>query len=144
MARATVGPVTEAMLTLLRAISLGGAVTMPVGDGADPNHEPPYLILMGGSSGVIEGSMVEGDLDADEELRYQVNGCGKTREQAQWASDKARGVLTKSALTTALSASSRVCQYCFLDFHREPRNDLGVTEPLWESVDQYLVKTTPA
>jgi hypothetical protein len=132
------------MLVVLRAISLGGALTMPVGDGTDPNHEPPYLVLRRTSTGLVEGPM--DDLDADEEVRWQVNGVGVTAEQAELAIDMARLALTEPALTAALTAGSsgRVCQYISLDFSQEPRNDLGVTEPLFEAVDQYMVKTTPA
>jgi len=146
MPRAEVSPVVDAVIAVCGAISLGGAVTMPVGDGGDPNHAPPYLIVMLTNNGLVEGSFTEDDLDADEELRIQVDGVGVTRAQAEMASDKARAVLTKSAITAALAAAhaNRVCQYCFLDFSRGARNDLGMTAPLWESADQYLIKTTPS
>jgi hypothetical protein len=146
MPRAEVQPVMDAIYGILAAIPLGGGVAMPVGDGTDPNHELPYLILMRVNTGLVEGSMEEDDLDADEELRVQINGCGATRAQAEFASDRARRVLKKSSITAALVAAGagRVCQYCTLDGGREPRNDLGMTTPLWEAVDQYLVKTTPA
>lgn len=141
MARAPRRPVLDAVVAVLEAISVGGANTMKVGDGTDPNHERPYLVVT-----TIPGGRYEGPLDdtnADADIRIQVTGIGDTREQADWACDKAKAALTKAALDTELAGDSRKVLTVDLVLEFGARDERGMTQPTFVGFDQYQIATTP-
>lgn len=99
----------------------------------------PYLVLHV-LTGDADGPM--NDPNADAEVAYQVTAVGSTREQAEWAADKAR---------TAMCAAhddvdGRAILLVTVDELNGPhRDDTGQPgEPsVWISLDRFAVRTTP-
>jgi len=137
--------VIQAIVNLLKEIDVGNGNTMQVGDGTDPNHEPPYLVVTQPSSLGVEGSMLEGDEDSDETVRVQITGVGDLRYQADWARDQARIALTRRNLKEHLDrlSAGRSVIKCELDFSTQDRWDRGIGQTVYSAVDQYLITTTP-
>jgi len=140
--RAPSRQVMDSIINLLQSGTLG-ANNISVGDGTDPNHNPPYLVVKRVSSFNFDGPM--DNPDADEEVRVSVIGVGDTREQADRARDEGRKVLTKQGLTDqfANDGLARKCMTLFLDLAYDQRFDRGRATARFSAVDQYLVKHTP-
>ncbi len=142
--RAPARVVMDAVIHLIEGIGMGSN-PMPVGDGSDPNHEPPYIVIKRATSFNLEGPF--DNPDADEEVRVMVIGVGTTREQADVARDKVRYHMTKSSLSEQMAkepGSERTCMSLFLDLSYDQRFDRGRGVARFSAVDQYLVRHTPA
>ncbi len=138
--RAPARKLMDAIITVIGTATVGPNA-VAVGDGGDPNHEPPYLVVKRATSFNFEGPF--DNPDADEEVRVMVIGVGDTREQADGARDIARAVMTKANLTKELAKSNRSCMSLFLDLSYDQRFDRGRATPRFSAVDQYLVTHTP-
>jgi hypothetical protein len=134
--------VIDAIISLLRTIELDGE-PLPVGDGEDPNHEYPFIVVRQISMLNVEGPPT--DTDADSQIRIQVSGAGGTREQADFARDLVRPLLTRNTLDEwfAVQDVPRAVITLTLDMSRTDRFDRGTAAPIFNAVDQYLIGTTP-
>jgi len=74
-----------------------------------------------------------------------VIGVGDTREQADFARDRAREVMNKTELTAqwASDGFARTCMKVELDISYDQRFDRGRAVSAFSAVDQYLVMHTP-
>ena len=140
--RAPARQVMDGIINLLKNTSVGQNA-IAVGDGTDPNHEPPYLVVKRVTTFNYEGPF--DNPDADEELRVMVIGVGDTREQADFARDRAREVMNKTELTAqwASDGFARTCMKVELDISYDQRFDRGRAVSAFSAVDQYLVMHTP-
>jgi hypothetical protein len=86
------------------------------------------------------------DTEADSADRIQFASIADTAEQADWLRDKVREVLTVPALDAefvTLSADRRTMKL-ILDIPRGvQRDDRGLPAPIFTSIDQYMIETTP-
>lgn len=113
------------------------AVGLTVGDGSGKGLTAPYAVVYADLGG-LDGPM--GDRYADLDQTVFVHGVGTGPEQAQWVADKARVAL----LTTAITVTGRSVM-CVEHVTSVPvQRDDDVTPPLYYSVDEYLLSTTPA
>ncbi len=140
--RAPSRQVMDGIINLLKDTSVGQNA-IAVGDGTDPNHEPPYLVVKRVTTFNYEGPF--DNPDADEELRVMVIGVGDTREQADFARDRAREKMTKTGLTEQWEKDglARVCMNILIDISYDQRFDRGRAVSAFSAVDQYLVSHTP-
>lgn len=125
-------PQTDAILTALAGTGL------PVGDGEAPAGSPPYLVLYVVTSG-FDGPAE--DPQADMYAEFQVTAVGDTREQAEWARDKARAAM--AAGVAAPAGRSMLEPVQLLDGGPGVQRDDAVQPPLFYAVDLYEASTTP-
>lgn len=137
-------PFIQAVIDVLENIDLGG-VSMLVGDGHAPDCDPPYLIVVDpNAQGEFTGPISQPEADAD--VRFQVVAVGEIPTQARKALDKARTELTRDNLQTALDALSAGRRVLRMWLEVSPggrREDQGIPEPVFSSVDVYSALTTP-
>lgn len=122
--------------------------SLPVGDAVAPDDIEdasgfiPHLVLYPIVGGHLDGTVANPDEDAA--LRFQVTAIGETREQAEWAADRARAALLSTALTVTDRRVTRVYNEFTGGTTRddETREDAGMS--LFYAVDRYVVLTTPA
>jgi len=138
--RATVSPIIQAVLNVLRA-----NLTKPVGDGEAPEGcSPPYVVVTGIVSGGLTGSIASPEVDAKD--RIQVASVGNSREQADWLRDQCRAILFYDTIDAdlAVQAVDRRCLRMWVDVSTGlARDDRGLPEPLFSALDQYIIETTP-
>jgi len=143
MARAKLLPVMQACEAVVGTILVGGSA-VPVSPANAPDCPKPYIVVTSVSSPRYTGPM--SDTEADSADRIQFSCVALSAVQADWLRDKVREVLTTAALDAAfvtLSANRRVLM-CILDIPRGvQRDDRGLPEPIFNSIDQYMIETTP-
>ena len=139
MPRALMSPVIDA------CIQIAKATDTPVGDGVAPDCDKPYIVISSVSSPPYTGPLSDGEADSSD--RVQFSSIGETREQADLVRDSIRTALTYSALDTEFvtASANRRTLNLRLDVPRPlERDDRGLPSPIFISVDQYLIETTPA
>lgn len=129
----TVSPHIDAIISAL------SATTIPIGDGEAPqNTEPPYAILY-----LVSGLPPEGPLDdwqADLTLQFQLTCVGVTSEQARLVADLCSAVMVKENI----SIPGRRVMFIQQDgYTRDMREERSIPNPIFSTVVQYIVKTTP-
>ena len=124
-------PHTEAVLATLRTAGC------TVGNGTGLGLTAPYSVLYA-DTGKLDGPI--GDRFADLDQTLFVHGVGTGPEQAQWEADKARAAL----LGTAILVAGRTVMYVTHVISQPVQRDDAVQPPLFFTVDQYLLSTTPA
>lgn len=97
----------------------------------------PYAVVHD-LGGPVDGTLAEPSDDGWH--RFQVTGVGSTAEQAQWAGDRARTLLTGAVLTVAGRAPAVVD----LDEMGACRRDEDVQPVVWFTSDVFTAMTTPA
>lgn len=139
------GPEADALLALLN----GGDLLTGDGERPDGGGFPggdtsgqfvPYVVLYPGVVSRIDGPM--SDPYADTSSEYQITAVGQTRAQAQWAADKARGLIL--AVQKDLPVPGRDVQLIGWGPSQEVRRDDDATPPLFFAVDVYSIDSTPA
>lgn len=144
MVRAKLKPVLDACKDVIEAnISLGGEA-IPVGVDGAPDCDRPYIIVGAVSSPRYTGPI--NNTEADSNDRIQFTASSPSSDQANWLRDKVREVLTVANLDAAFVANSanRRTLMLILDIPRgTQRDDRGLPEPIFNSIDQYMIETTP-
>ena len=112
------------------------AAGLTVGDADAEGLSPPYCVVYaipgGGFTGTMENPFEDG------ELPYQVTCVGETREQAEWATDKAL-----TALVAGVTVTGWNVVLVSPDGHPGVRPDHDVSPPLFYSTPRFRLKTTP-
>jgi len=133
------------LLPLMRAcIAVAESTGRPVEQAVAPNCPKPYIVVTSVSSPRYSGPL--SDTEADGMDRIQFSCVGETAEQSDWLRDQVRGVLTVDALDAAFGVLSepRRTLRCILDIPRGvQRDDRGLPAPIFVSIDQYMIETTP-
>lgn len=136
---------TVAVIAALKTVT-----GLPVGDGEAPEEGAyqngwgkgsfiPYLVVVRDDtkySGPIS------DPQADATLMYRVLAVGKTRGQAEWASDKGRAGFNRNAIRDQ-GIPGRVVMGTVFTGTGGADADRGVHPPLWYVKDTYTLMTTP-
>ena len=120
---------TEGVIAALEAANLN------VGDGEAPNGSLPHWVVYPIPGGRAFGSLAEPHEDA--ELVYQVNCVGTTREQAEWAADKAM------VLLDGVTVDDRTIAFVDVDSLPGTRRDTSVTPAVWMSTPRFRLTSTP-
>jgi len=137
---------TEAVIAALTT-----AVGKPVGDGEAPADGAytdgwgrgvfvPYLVVVCDD---VQFSGPLGDTHADATLMYRVLAVGKSREQAEWMSDKGRQNFNRTTLRAQGIPNRSIMGVIWTGRSPQPEMDRGVEPPLWYVRDTYTVMTTP-
>ena len=143
MVRAKLKPVMDACKSVVETIPFDGG-TIPVGLSVAPDCPRPFVIITSVPSPRYSGPM--GAIEADSMDRIQFTATAMNPEQSDWLRDQVREVLTIEALDAqfvSLSANRRVLRV-ILDIPRGvQRDDRGLPAPIFNSIDQYMIETTP-
>lgn len=126
---------TDAVITVLEALDL------KVGDAVwsgNPEDDAPYVVVYPIPGGSTSGTL--GAPDDDAEIVIQVSCVGKSREQAEWLADKAKGLLGIGTL----DVDSRYIPLVSLDMFGGIMRDDSVTPPLFTAAPRFRIITTPA
>ena len=138
MVRAKLAPVMKACEIV------AGSTGFPVGLSVAPDCERPFIIITSVSSPRYDGPF--SNIEADGSDRIQFTATAMSAEQADWLRDKIRGVLTIEALDAAfatLTEPRRILRV-ILDIPRGvQRDDRGLPAPIFNSIDQYMIESTP-
>lgn len=138
MARALISPILDACILIAKSTGV------PVGDNVAPDCDKPYIVVSSVSSRSYTGPLSDGEADSND--RIQFASIGETREQSDLVRDSVRIALTTAALDAEFvtaGANRRVLEL-MLDIPRGvQRDDRGLPNPIFSSVDQYLISTTP-
>jgi len=119
------------------AIACLEAAGLTVGDASGSNLAKPYLVIYG-DQGTLDGPM--GDRFADLNQTLTVHGVGDGPQQAQWVGDKARAAL----LSTPVDVTDRAVLYLTHLTTVPIQRDDSIQPPIFYTVDQYALATTPA
>jgi len=141
----SIRPHTAAVIAALTA-----ATGKPVGDGHAPEEGAyadgwgrgvftPYLVVV--CDDVKFGGPI-GDPQADATLMYRVLAVGKSREQAEWMSDKGRSAFTRTNLRLQVIPDRKVMGVIWTG-RSGVEVDHGVEPPLWYVRDTFTLMTTP-
>lgn len=116
--------------------ALGAALTTFDGEGpADPHNRVPYAVVRT-DAGDTSGSL--GDRYQELTVTVWVTAVGGTREQAQWAADKARATL----LTTGPTVSGRSAHPMWQVTSQPVTVDADVEPSLFYAVAAYRLRTS--
>jgi hypothetical protein len=138
MARALLSPIIDA------CIAVAEDTGVDVGDGVAPDCPKPFIVVSAVSSRRYDGPLSDGEADSADRIQFAC--VGNTREQADWARDKLRAVLTSATLDSKfnINGADRRTLRVILDIPRGvQRDDRGLPEPIFTGIDQYLIETTP-
>jgi len=138
MARALISPILDACIAIAKTTNVA------VGDNVAPDCDKPYIVVSSVSSRRYSGPLSDGEADSND--RIQFASIGETREQADLVRDSVRAALTTAALDAEFTSSgaNRRTLELILDIPRGvQRDDRGLPNPIFNSVDQYLISTTP-
>lgn len=117
----------------------------PVGMANAPDCEPPYIVISSVSGPRYSGPL--SDPEADSNDRIQFSMIGTTQEMADALRDKVRLELSAFNLDAEFQTAgdNRRTLSVLLDIPRGvQRDDRGLPAPIFTSIDQYLIETTPA
>ena len=136
----------SALRPIIKAVgSVCETSAFPVGVSVAPDCDRPYYVVTSVSSPRYDGPFLHAP-EADSMDRIQVASVSDTADQADWLRDKVRELLTIAALDQAFvdASVSRRTLRVILDIPRGvQRDDRGLPAPIFTSIDQYMIETTP-